>query len=123
VVGQKLTVYVAMSAAEKAKAAATITPGGVDRPAGDESTTAAPGAATVTAAASASERERLPPVGGELEQARRALTKEPLDSDKEPTATQEGAGDSERAVEAAGPAAGDERAPALPRPPPSDGHP
>ena len=121
VVGQKLTVYVAMSAAEKAKAAATITPGGVDRPTGDETTTAAPATATVTAAATAREREQLPPVGGELEQARRALAKEPIDSDKEPEPTREAPAAGDRAAEA--PATGDEPAPALPRPPPGDGHP
>jgi membrane-bound lytic murein transglycosylase D len=111
VVGQKLTVYVAMSAAEKAKAAASITPGGLERPTAEEPTTAAvatgPAAATATAT-SAPASDQLPPVGGELEQARRALSKSSDDSDKEATPARDDDGDD----------AGE-----LPRPPPSDGHP
>jgi LysM repeat protein len=113
VVGQKLTVYVAMTAAEKAKAAASITPGGVDRPAGDEPTSAA-----------ANEPERLPPVGGELELARRALSKEAGDADPEPAPARDGADEADRAAnDAPAAASSNERATVLPRPPPSDGHP
>jgi membrane-bound lytic murein transglycosylase D len=104
-VGQKLMVYVPMTAAEKAKAACAITPSGGD------------GGEVVAS-------QRRAPVGGELEQARHALEKISDDGDTESPPGHEAAAlldDGDRPAPTT--AVVEDRLRGLPRPPPSDGRP
>jgi membrane-bound lytic murein transglycosylase D len=92
-VGQKLTVYVSMSAAEKAKAACALTPGGLEPDSKDN-------------------KESMAPPGG----------KESIDAAKEPTTPRDPIVDDEQRKEE-GVAVPESQSRGLPRPPPSDGRP
>jgi membrane-bound lytic murein transglycosylase D len=101
--GQKLTVYVPMTAAEKVKAACVLTPGGLDPDLRPDARDSAPAPLATTTTES-------------------TATKESIDSVKEPAPPRDPIVDEQERVEEGVVVSPNEKR-SLPRPPPSDGRP
>ncbi len=113
VVGQKLTVYVPMTPAEKAKAACALTPGGLN----PDSKEAADGDDTAKQSLDAAKKS--------IDAARQSIgaVKEPVDAEKEPTTPRDPIVDDEARAAEGVTVPDPSTSRTLPRPPPPDGRP